>query len=238
MTSWTVHGITYRVLWLHPNDADWNKERRPTHHVVNPTLTLVVVTDDSVPRGERLYEPKQGEAHVIAAKAQTAVGNVLTHRNRIEFLRLAKTFPYGMDNDPVDPDARAQGAPRKRLLQPGEFPSREDTRRSDDDGPGFGTVVTGMLIADALANSGRTAPITTPSTPHQSEAASGRERGDNGGFTPTDSHQSTETAPPIEPTRAPTPEPEVAFTPDRGNEYSSNAGGGFSSDVGGPSGSD
>jgi hypothetical protein len=170
MAQWTVNGKTYAAIWIHP--ARWE-----TAYACAPTISLgdaeageavtgVFVVDDSVSKDADYLQPplakhtdprvNESAAHVAAVKAQTAVGNILKSRERIDFLRLVRAYPYGMEPDAQgqngggDPRADANQQAKRRPLQPGEFPADRK-----DDGPGLGTVIATAIVVDALTRSER-----------------------------------------------------------------------------------
>lgn len=141
-TRWTVRGIDYVVQWAHPQTIA-TVHRGQTLIPVDPATNHVLIPHDSVPKGEFVDRPDKGSDDAIAKAAVRAVGDVIANqRIRIEFLRLAREYPFGMDPDALGldgggdprahpnqqdkaPDPKATGGNRinqGHLLQPGAFP--------------------------------------------------------------------------------------------------------------------
>lgn len=162
MAQWTINDKTFKCVWVNP--LDWAVIGSPTHVQLardgaGDAVVWVYIADASVPKGQSLDEPPQGQPHVVVRKAQTAVGNILKSRDQIEFLRIAKLFPYGTHPDdiarsraePVTPGREPSGGERinsGKLAQPGSFPA--DTKRRDDDGSALVPLVMTGVLLDAL----------------------------------------------------------------------------------------
>lgn len=107
--EWHVNGKTYKVQWAHPKT--FPGEIQPA----GEDAFVIYIADESVAKNDIVDAPPAGDLHVVATKAQTAVGNVLRSRARIDFLRLIKQYPYGMDAGAIGLDGG--GDPRAHPLQ-------------------------------------------------------------------------------------------------------------------------
>lgn len=136
-TRWNIFGIDYVATWI--NSKDYYDRHYEASMVIDSGHVKVFVLDDSIPVGD-LSETPGIASPQSAIAAQTAVGNVLRSRARIEFIRLLREYPYGMEpdangmnggGDPRAPAARADKA-RRRPLQPGEFLEEQSERTKPD----------------------------------------------------------------------------------------------------------
>lgn len=170
MARWTIDGHDYQVIWVSPKHLAEVYKGQLSSTI--DKLTLVFVADPGVPPGRELEDAPQGDLHVTAEKARLAVGNLLKSRKLIEFLRLAKLYPFGQEPGAIgmdgggDPRAhpnQQDKAPVKRLLQPGEFPA---DRIQGTDGAAAAAAIKDFQEASAKLNKGEFPDIFVIDDPH------------------------------------------------------------------------